>query len=78
MDSSSFTSVSNETYPLARAPQSAPSKKTLLADIALLVGDMQASTQRYLARENAMREWTRIHVARAPEHITGVVLSDRA
>jgi len=75
MDSKRFFSVANETYPLLRRPQSSPPKKTLLAAINLLVGDMQTSTKMTLAREAAMRDWGRLHVVRAPEHVTGVVLS---
>jgi hypothetical protein len=74
MDSKHFFSVANETYPLLRRPQSSPPKKTLLAGVNLLVGDMQTSTRMTLAREAAMQDWTRLHVVRAPEHITGVVL----
>lgn len=77
MDSRSFASVANENYPLSRLPHSSPPKKTLLAGIALLVGDMQVSARNYAAREAAMQEWTRIHGAGVPERITGVVLSDR-
>jgi hypothetical protein len=75
MDSKHFFSVANENYPLMRQPQSSIPKKTLLAGVHLLVGDMQASTRVTLASEAAMRDWTRLHVVRAPEHITGVVLS---
>ena len=75
MDSKRFFSVANETYPLLRRPQSSLPKKTLLAGVNLLIGDMQTSTQMTLAREAAMQDWTRLHAARAPEHITGVVLS---
>jgi hypothetical protein len=75
MDSKHFFSVANETYPLLRQPQSSPPKKTLLAAVNLLIGDMQTSTQMTLAREAAMRDWAHLHAVRAPEHITGVVLS---
>ena len=75
MDSERFFSVANETYPLLRRPQSSPPKKTLLAGVNLLIGDMQTSTQMTLAREATMRDWTRLHVVRMPEHTTGVVLS---
>ena len=75
MDSKHFFSVANETYPLQRRPQSSPPKKTLLAGVNLLVGDMQASTRMTLAREAALQDWTRLHVVRAPEHATGVVLN---
>ena len=74
MDSKHFFSVANESYPLLRRPQSSPPKKTLLAGVNLLVGDMQTSTRMTLAREAAMQDWTRLHVVRVPEHITGVVL----
>ena len=74
MDSQHFFSVANENYPLFRRPQSSLPKKTLLAGINLLIGDMQTSTRVTLAREAGMQEWTRLHVVRAPEHITGVVL----
>ena len=74
MDSKHFFSVANETYPLLRRPQSSPPKKTLLATVNLLIGDMQASTQMTLAREGAMQDWARLHHVRAPEQITGVVL----
>ena len=74
MDSKHFFSVANETYPLLRRPQSSPPKKTLLAGVNLLVGDMQTSTRMTLAREATMQDWTRLHAVRAPEHITGVVL----
>ena len=75
MDSKRFFSVVNENYPLFRRPQSSIPKKTLLAGVNLLVGDMQTSAKMTLAREAAMRDWARLHVARAPEHITGVVLN---
>ena len=75
MDSKHFFSVANENYPLLRRPQSSIPKKTLLAGVNLLVGDMQTSTRATLASEAAMRDWARLHVVRAPEHITGVVLS---
>jgi len=75
MDSQSFFSVANENYPLLRTPQSSLPKKTLLAGVNLLIGDMQASARVTLAREAAMRDWARLHVVRAPEHITGVVLN---
>jgi hypothetical protein len=75
MDSKHFFSVANENYPLMRRPQSSPPHKTLLASVNLLIGDMQTSTQMTLAREEAMRDWARLHTVRAPEHITGVVLS---
>jgi hypothetical protein len=75
MDSRHFFSVANENYPLLRRPQSSSPQKTLLAGVSLLVGDMQASTRMTLAREAVMQEWTRLHTVRAPEHITGVVLS---
>ena len=78
MDSKSFFSVANETYPLLRRPQASPPKETLLATVNLLVGDMQTSTRTTLANEAAMQEWTRLHIVRAPEHITGVVLSHTA
>ena len=74
MDSKHFFSVANENYPLFRRPQSSIPKKTLLAGVSLLVGDMQTSTRTTLAGEAAMRDWARVHVVRAPEHITGVVL----
>ena len=77
MDSKRFFSVANETYPLLRLPQSSPPKKTLLAAVNLLIGDMQASTKTTLSREEAMQDWARLHAARAPEHIAGAVL-DRA
>jgi hypothetical protein len=75
MDSRSFYSVANETYPLARLPQSSPPKKTLLAGVMLLVGDMQVSTHIHAEHEAAMREWARIRDVRAPESATGVVLN---
>ena len=75
MDSKRFFSVANENYPLLRRPQSSLPKKTLLAGVNLLIGDMQASTKMTLAREAAMQDWTRLHVVRVPEHITGVVLN---
>ena len=74
MDSQHFFSVANENYPLLRLPQSSPPKKTLLAAVNLLIGDMQTSTKMTLAREAAMQDWARLHAVRAPEHITGVVL----
>ena len=76
MDSKHFFSVANENYPLFRRPQSSIPKKTLLAAVNLLIGDMQTSTQMTLAREAAMLDWARLHVARAPEQITGVVLNN--
>ena len=76
MDSKHFFSVANENYPLFRRPQSSIPKKTLLAGVNLLIGDMQASTQMTLAREAAMQDWTRLHSVRTPEHTTGVVLND--
>jgi len=76
MDSKRFYSVANENYPLLRRPQSSLPKTTLLAGVNLLVGDMQTSTKMTLAREAAMQEWARLHVVRAPEHITGVVLNN--
>ena len=76
MDSKRFYSVANENYPLLRRPQSSIPKTTLLAGVNLLVGDMQTSTKMTLAREAAMQEWARLHVVRAPEHITGVVLNN--
>jgi len=76
MDSQHFFSVANENYPLLRRPQSSIPKKTLLAGVNLLIGDMQTSTQMTLAREAAMQDWTRLHVVRAPEQNTGVVLND--
>jgi hypothetical protein len=75
MDSEHFFSVANENYPLLRRPQSSLPKKTLLAEVHLLVGDMQASTKMTLAREAAMRDWAHLHVVRAPEQTTGVVLN---
>ncbi|MCL1986119.1 MAG: hypothetical protein FWG59_06710 [Betaproteobacteria bacterium] len=75
MDSKHFFSVANETYPLQRRPQSSPPKKTLLAGVNLLIGDMQTSTRMTRARETAMQDWARLHNARAPEHTTGTVLS---
>ena len=75
MDSKQFFSVANETYPLQRRPQSSPPKKTLLAGVNLLIGDMQTSTHTTLAREAAMQDWTRLHITRVPEQNTGVVLS---
>jgi hypothetical protein len=75
MDSKHFFSVANENYPLLRRPQSSLPKKTLLAGVHLLVNDMQVSTRITLAREATLQEWTRLHIVRAPEHITGVVLS---
>ena len=75
MDSQHFFSVANENYPLLRRPQSSLPKKTLLAGVHLLIGDMQTSTKMTLAREAAMQDWARLHVVRAPEHITGVVLN---
>jgi phage protein D len=75
MDSKRFFSVANENYPLLRRPQSSPPQKTLLAGVNLLIGDMQTSTQMTLAREAAMTDWARLHTVRAPEHVTGVVLS---
>jgi hypothetical protein len=75
MDSKHFFSVANENYPLFRRPQSSIPKETLLAGVQLLVGDMQTSTRTTLAGEAAMRDWARMHVVHAPEHITGVVLS---
>jgi hypothetical protein len=74
MDSKHFFSIANETYPLLRRPQSSQPKKTLLAGVNLLIGDMQASTQMTLAREAALQDWRRLHVVRAPEQLTGVVL----
>ena len=74
MDSKHFLSVANENYPLLRRPQSSPPKKTLLAGVSLLIGDMQTSTRMTLAREAAILDWTRLHAVRAPEHVTGVVL----
>jgi len=78
MDSKHFFSVTNETYPLLRRPQSSPPQKTLLAGVNLLIGDMQTSTQMTLARESAMLDWARLHAVRAPEHTTGAVLSHTA
>ena len=75
MDSKHFFSVANENYPLLRRPQSSLPKKTLLAGVNLLIGDMQTSTKMTLAREAAMRDWAHLHTVRAPEHITGVVLN---
>jgi hypothetical protein len=74
VDSKRFFSVANENYPLLRRPQSALPKKTLLAGVNLLIGDMQTSTQTTLAREAAMRDWANLHTARLPEHATGVML----
>ena len=76
MDSKHFFSVANENYPLFRRPQSSLPKKTLLAGVNLLIGDMQTSTKMTLAREAAMRDWVHLHVVRAPEQLTGVVLNN--
>jgi hypothetical protein len=78
MDSERFFSVANETYPLLRQPQSSVPKKTLFAGISLLIGDMQMSTKKTLAREAALQEWARLHAVRTPEHATGVVLDGMA
>ena len=75
MDSKTFFSVANETYPLLRLPQSSPPKTTLLAGVNLLIGDMQTSTHMTLANEAVMTDWAHQHVVRAPEHSTGVMLS---
>ena len=75
MDSEHFFSVANENYPLLRRPQSSPPKKTLLAGVNLLIGDMQTSTQMTLAREAAMRDQARRHIVRAPEQTSGGVLN---
>jgi len=75
MGSKNLFSGAKETHPPPRLPQSSPPKTTLLAGVNLLIGDMQTSTQMTLARETAMTDWARLHVVRAPEHITGVVLS---
>ena len=77
MDSRSFFSVANETYPLMRRPQSSPPKTSLLADMALLTGDMQLATQRYLAREAGLRDWAQTHTILAPEHVTGLMIDSR-
>ena len=78
MDSRSFFSVANETYPLMRRPQSSPPKTSLLADMALLTGDMQLATQRHLAREAALRDWVQTHTILAPEHVTGLMIDSRS
>jgi hypothetical protein len=75
MDSKRFFSVANENYPLLRRPQSSRPQLTMLAAVNLLVGDMQVSTRETLAREASMREWAQAHETRAPEHVTGSVLS---